>query len=107
MRAVIFIRCCRSMAFAETAQQRLISLYLHQGEISLALRQYRQFEDMLQRELNVAPVPETQALLTDILRRQRSPTGQPLPPGRSSIPRAQVLPFVGRGGFTPAIDRDQ
>ncbi len=83
-------------AFAETAQQRLISLYLHQGEISLALRQYRQFESMLQRELNVAPVPETQALLTDILRRQRFPTGQPLPPGRSSIPRAQVLPFVGR-----------
>jgi DNA-binding SARP family transcriptional activator len=59
---------------AELAQQRLMGLYLRQGEVGLALRQYRQLEHQLRQELGISPSPETRALHEDILRQQRSPT---------------------------------
>src|SRR6266498_523746 len=68
--------------FAETTQQRLMRLYLRQGEVSLALRQYRQFENQLRQELEIEPSPETQVLFHAILREQRSSrtsVGNPLP----------------------------
>jgi DNA-binding SARP family transcriptional activator len=51
----------------EEVHRNLIELYVAAGQSASALRQYRQCEDVLQRELAVAPMPETQALLAEIL----------------------------------------
>jgi DNA-binding SARP family transcriptional activator len=79
---------------SESAQQRLMNLYLRQGEVSLALRQYRQFESLLNRELGIAPSFDIKALYEDILRRQQNiadnvSAGDPARP-------SNILPFVGR-----------
>jgi DNA-binding SARP family transcriptional activator len=51
----------------EEVHRDLITLYLAAHQPSAALRQYRQCEEILQRELAVSPMRETQALLTRIL----------------------------------------
>src|SRR6266487_4522631 len=81
---------------AETIQQRLMRLYLRQGEVSLALRQYRQFENQLQQELEIAPSSETQDLFHEILRQQRSSTTFTGNTSFSTPRQANILPFVGR-----------
>jgi DNA-binding SARP family transcriptional activator/predicted ATPase len=78
---------------AETPQQRLIRLYLRQGEVGLALRQYYRFENRLQKELNLAPSTETRDLLYDALRQQREPIAPVASPSR---PTTHPLPFTGR-----------
>jgi DNA-binding SARP family transcriptional activator len=68
------ILACDSLR--EEVHRDLIELYLATGQPSLALRQYRVCEDILRRELAVAPMRETRALLSRILqasgRRQAS-----------------------------------
>jgi DNA-binding SARP family transcriptional activator len=81
---------------AEAAQQRLMRLQLGQGQVSSAVRQYRQFESKLRQELNLAPAPETRALLYDALRQQRSALSPPAAPRHRSTRRQHVLPFIGR-----------
>ena len=81
--------------FAEAAQQRLMRVYLHQGEVSLAVRQYRQFENGLQKELGLTPSPETKALYQEILSQQQSPATR-TSPARLATRQANILPFVGR-----------
>ena len=81
---------------AELAHQRLMRLYLNQGEIGLALRQYFQLETQFKQELGILPSPETKSLYEDVLRQQRKrivPTVFP-----SNVPTHQpgLLPFVGR-----------
>jgi DNA-binding SARP family transcriptional activator len=80
---------------AETTQQRLMGLYLRKGEVGLALRQYRQFENQLRRELEIEPAAETQAFFQEILRQKWHSTSaaKPLP---SFVHHASSLPFVGR-----------
>jgi DNA-binding SARP family transcriptional activator len=51
---------------AEEAQQRLIALYIRNGAIGQALRQYHQFETGLRQELGLTPSPATQALVSFI-----------------------------------------
>ncbi|RPJ19923.1 MAG: hypothetical protein EHM33_29530, partial [Chloroflexi bacterium] len=80
---------------AEAAQQRLMRLYVRQGEVGLALRQYRQFENRLQQELGVMPSPETKALHEDILRQQRNHAAHTTS-SRLSARQSNILPFVGR-----------
>lgn len=82
--------------FAETAQQRLLRLYLRQGEVALALRQYRQFEQQLKQELGILPAPETKALYEEILHQQRNPARPTTAPGHLSTRQFNLLPFVGR-----------
>src|SRR5690606_26592492 len=79
---------------SEVAQQRLIRLYLKQGEAGLALRQYHQFENQLENELGITPAPETKALYEEVLRQKGKPaiTISAARPMRSPAP----LPFVGR-----------
>jgi DNA-binding SARP family transcriptional activator len=81
---------------AEMPQQRLMRVYLRQGEISLALRQYYQFENRLQQELNLAPSTETRRLLYAALRRQREPAALPAIPTHPSARLPRQLPFTGR-----------
>jgi DNA-binding SARP family transcriptional activator len=51
----------------EEVHRELIELYVAAGQPAAALRQYRKCEEVLQRELAVAPMRETQALLTTVL----------------------------------------
>jgi DNA-binding SARP family transcriptional activator len=81
---------------AETTQQRLMRLYLRQGEVTRALRQYRQFENQLKQELQIEPSPETQDLFHELLRQQTSSLRSVARPLPSSTRRANSLPFVGR-----------
>ena len=48
-------------------------LYLRQGEVGVALRQYHQFENQLRQELGILPSPETRGLYEEILRKQGGP----------------------------------
>jgi len=81
---------------AEAAQQRLLRLYLRQGEVGLALRGYRQFEKQLQQELGILPSPEMKALHEDILRGQRNLPTRTTLSSRHSNRQPTTLPFVGR-----------
>jgi hypothetical protein len=81
---------------AESAHQRLIRLYLHQGEVGLALRQYRQLENQLKHELGIVPSPETKELYENILRQQRNRTVSTVASANLSGRQSNRLPFVGR-----------
>jgi len=65
------IDCARRTLAADSLREEvhreLIRLYLATGQTTSALRQYRLCEELLQRELAVAPMPETQELLVQIL----------------------------------------
>jgi DNA-binding SARP family transcriptional activator len=65
------IDCARRTLAADSLREEvhrdLIRLYLRTGQTGSALRQYRVCEELLQRELAVAPMPETQQLLVEIL----------------------------------------
>jgi DNA-binding SARP family transcriptional activator len=65
------IDCARRIlavdALREEVHRELIQLYLTTGQTASALRQYRVCEELLQRELAVSPMPETQVLLVQIL----------------------------------------
>jgi DNA-binding SARP family transcriptional activator len=70
------ILACDSLR--EQVHRELIELYIEAGQAASALRQYRQCEDLLERELAVTPMPETQALLARILgNTQRRTAGAP------------------------------
>ncbi len=81
---------------SEAAQQRCIRSHLRLGEIGQALRQYRQFEDQLREELGLTPSPETQALLSEVLHRQRRDTPLDSLSERPSRLLPHSLPFIGR-----------
>ena len=69
------IDCARRIlavdSLREEVHRELIQLYLSTGQTASALRQYRACEELLQRELAVAPMPETQVLLAQILGRNQ------------------------------------
>jgi len=87
----------------EPAHQLLIQLYGWSGQRSAALRQYRDCVRILDRELAVAPLPETTACY-DAVRRGRLPAPprparapQPSPPPSEARTPA-LLPLAGRAG---------
>ena len=80
---------------AENTQQRLMRLYLSQGEVGVALRQYHQFENRLRQELGIQPSPETKALYKEILRQQGSSPSSTTSTGHTTH-QSNLLPFVGR-----------
>jgi TolB-like protein len=83
----------------EDAHRALIRLYAVSGQRASALRQYERCRETLQRELGVAPEPETMAEY----RRLLAPHGDAHAAGEAApAPRMRpsivVLPFVDRGG---------
>ena len=75
---------------SENAQQRLIQLYLRAGAIGQALRQYREFEAVLQQELGLVPSPETWAAIASAMEGRRNAK-------RDGGARLMAYtPFVGR-----------
>ena len=58
----------------EEAHRQLIRAYAAQGHRSEALRQYQRCQRVLQEELGVQPMPETQRLFQVLLNGTDSPT---------------------------------
>ena len=77
----------------ERAQRMLIDAYARAGDRAAAIRQYRAFAALLDRELGVAPLPETTAFFEAIVQgRGVRPAVEP-EPVPAPLPS---LPFVGR-----------
>lgn len=81
---------------AEEIHRRLIELYATSGDRSAALRQYDQCLTILERELGVDPLPETQSAYRAVLDGSPSPGTAPLvEPTWTTLPRLDV-PLIGR-----------
>jgi len=75
----------------EAAQRRLIGVYLEEGLLARAMRQFEALEAALRQELGVSPEPKTTALIREaVLRRGLQP------PSLQSADALARLPFVGR-----------
>ncbi|MBC8078567.1 MAG: AAA family ATPase, partial [Chloroflexales bacterium] len=77
----------------EDAHLRLIEAYAAQGQHSLVLRQYDALCEVLRRELDVEPLPETQARVAEIVRERQAPPRISAP---HTAERTVAAPFVGR-----------
>ena len=100
-------RLLRLDPLREAAHRISMRSYAAQGRQASALKQFETCREILRRELDVAPEPETVALYREI-RRQRAATAEeridtllkdtvnepPLPDG----PSVAVLPFENKGG---------
>lgn len=77
----------------EESHQRLMRLYMETGDHVAAVRQYRQCADILKRELELQPLPETQALYEWVLKqsRQAADSFAALQPGRVYVGREDYL----------------
>lgn len=85
----IWVKVLHAVPWHERAHRELITLYALSGDRTAALRQYREYCEVLQRELHVPPLPETQALYEKILR-----GASPEPIRVIELPTE--TPFVGR-----------
>ncbi|MCP5366826.1 MAG: AAA family ATPase [Hyphomicrobiales bacterium] len=65
----------------EDVHRALMRIYAGQGRHALALKQYRLCQDVLRRELGVAPDPETQALRAEVEGQRRAPAPEAPAPG--------------------------
>ncbi|MBN8899397.1 MAG: tetratricopeptide repeat protein [Rhodospirillales bacterium] len=88
----------------EDVHRRLIEMCGRAGRRSEALRQYKACVDLLRRELNVAPAPETEALVRRIREEERNGSVADPPTSRSVFaapndgpPWIAVLPFRATG----------
>ena len=91
--------------FQEAAHRALMRAYAATGDRSAALRQYQQCVDILRRELDTTPLPETTELYEAIRRghgvvAQESLTVRPAPTPK---PDLQFVPLVGREQELAAI----
>ena len=80
----------------ELAQQQYLRLLALDGQRTAALAQYEKWRAILQRELGVEPLPETQALYEQILRGERLVSPGPALP-EHNLPAAQTSFIGGRG----------
>ena len=80
---------------AEKMHRHLIELYAAVGDRSAALRQYECCVAVLERELSVSPLPETQAAYRAILH-DRPVTEKPVPPPTWTTLPSLDAPLVGR-----------
>lgn len=87
----------------EAVHRQLMRLYTRMGTPNQAVRQFRRCEDVLRRELDLAPQPETVSLYDDIVAgRLMLQASHPGPDGdrsnlrHSSVHTVNGRPFVGR-----------
>jgi DNA-binding SARP family transcriptional activator len=84
---------------AEEMHRRLIELYARAGDRSAALRQYERCVVVLERELGVDPLPETQAVYQAVLKgrvvARPGVLARPATPP-ASAPLAPTVPYEGR-----------
>lgn len=81
----------------ETAHQQLMRLLARQGDYNGAIKQYQQCQAILEAELGVGPMPETESLYQHIVALRQRPPHNQLPP----LP----LPLVGREPELAALTR--
>lgn len=97
---------CRSLSIDELAEdihRRLVELYALAGQRSAALRQYEQCMAVLERELGVAPMPETVAVYRAVLRGAALSAVPAVAPPKVLWPAA-VTPLIGRDAALHALD---
>ncbi len=85
----------------EPAHRRLMLLYAWSGERAAALRQYQVARDVLHRELEVAPLPETEALYA-ALREHREPQPPARAAGTAQSPPPALSADAGSQAAAPA-----
>ena len=76
----------------EKSHRELMRLYADQGRRAAALEQFRRCRAVLDRELAVAPEPETEELYRDILQAPAKPPGTPSAPKLEPRPQPQAAP---------------
>lgn len=86
--------CCRRILkqdpLREEYHREMMRLYLESGQRALAARQYEICYELLTAELGIAPMPETQAVYSQIVPQLARQPGAP--PGRRAAPtHAQTL----------------
>jgi DNA-binding SARP family transcriptional activator len=95
----------------EPMYRALIEAHAREGDRAAALRQYALLQEMLERELGVAPLPETELLREAVLHGELQ--GPALPreravgqqaAGAHSAPAAPPQPFIGRDVEQAALD---
>jgi predicted ATPase/DNA-binding SARP family transcriptional activator len=83
----------------ESSHRQLMEIYLQAGQHSAALKQYQTLEQILRRELNLDPQPETRALYKKILKGEVKPVHVQKPVERitpkHNLP-LQLSSFIGR-----------
>lgn len=90
---------------AEDIHRRLIELYAATGDRSAALRQFEYCVTVLERELGVSPLPETQAIYRAVLEGRPPPSVAPKTKlGWTTLPGLDV-PLVGRGDALRRLER--
>ncbi len=82
----------------EESHQRLMRLFVQAGDYASAIQQYRQCTELLERELGLKPMPETEALFQRIAMEAQKQTAQPSP-----IVQPERV-FVGRGDAVRALN---
>ncbi|MGH7322655.1 MAG: BTAD domain-containing putative transcriptional regulator, partial [Candidatus Rokuibacteriota bacterium] len=93
----------------EDAHRALMRAYAHEGRRAAALRQYQICVDILQRELQTEPEPETKTLYLELLREPRgmvravTPVAAPAQPMRVGTSGA---PLTGRDAELGALTRE-
>ena len=86
-RAIILAQRLLSLdPLQESAHRTLMRLYAGQGRSEAALKQYESCVRVLQRELGVAPAPETEALYQEITAQRAGATPAPMPGIEQSKP---------------------
>ncbi|HDQ72290.1 MAG TPA: tetratricopeptide repeat protein [Chloroflexi bacterium] len=91
----------------EDIHRLLMRLYWETGQRAQAIRQYQTYQDLLQRELSIQPLEETQALYQRILQQKTPPTSSsslvltsrltpPTPPPESFI-RPRLINLLDQG----------
>jgi DNA-binding SARP family transcriptional activator len=63
-----FVRALKAYPLREDVQRDVIELYLSQGMVADAKRQYRSLEELLRKQQDMAPSPETRELYERVLR---------------------------------------
>jgi predicted ATPase/DNA-binding SARP family transcriptional activator len=90
----------------EAAHRHLMEIYLQAGQNNAALKQYQVCEQILRKELNLDPQPETRELYKKIRKGEFKPASIPRPvatlPAPHNLP-GQLSTFIGREKEQKAI----
>jgi two-component SAPR family response regulator len=77
-RAILFlVKAVALEPFEEALQRKLLHLYAATSDWQALIRQYERLEEMLRREMHVAPDRKTRELYQRLMANRNAPTGQP------------------------------
>jgi DNA-binding SARP family transcriptional activator len=90
---------------AEDVHRRLIELYAAAGDRALALQQYEHCAAVLERELGVRPLPQTQAVYQSVLAARTLPRAMLVSAPRWTTLPSLHVPLIGRRAALGRLDR--